>query len=352
MSDETINDVRLEAPVPEQTVQETPKFDGLSNRDALEKAVEIVRDGKEVEPTRAEVKEAVQADIEPPSEFSKEGKEAWRRKDVFAIQKEYRRIHDARTAEITRAQRAEREAREIADRERNEAKTWRDLGKMAAPYIEARGAEGVSPDKAIMEALALIQEFKKGDPATVKSELKKIGIDLDKAPSQTPTPSRDPKFETLLSTVEELKRDKDEQQFQKTVQTFDTIFQSLTSQKTRTGDPVFPDLLDNSETGIAFARELGSLTQDQRFRAGVLRRFPDADLTVVVREAYKYLGGRVSGEPVKVSTQSNQQHLQRSRRAAAATPGRTAPRIDDSNLSGKLSNRAALKKAFELHRGH
>lgn len=355
MTDEITNDVVLEKPVAEQTVPEA-KYDGLSNRDALQEAVKLHRDGKEPEaPTNKEVAQAVHADIEPPSEFSKEGKEAWRRKDIGAIQKEYRRIHDARTAEITRAQQAERQAREVAEKERSEAKTWRELGKMAAPYIEARGAEGVSPDKAIMEALALINEFKKGDPATVKAELKKIGIDLDQAPSQ-PTAALPKEVEEKLHSLQEVaneyKKDKEAQQFQRTVETFDTIFRDLTSQKTRTGETVFPDLLDNSEKGIAFAKELGSLTQDQRFQAGVLRRFPDADLSVVVREAYKYLGGRVSGEPVKVSTQANQQHLQRSRRASAATPGRTAPRVNDSNLQGKLSNRAALKKALELHREH
>ena len=355
MTDEIIdNQVRLEAPVPEQTVEDKAKFDGLSNREALEKAVEIVRDGKETEPktpqqpTKQEVSRAVEAEPEPPSEFSSAGKAAWKSKDIVGIQKEFRRIHDSRTAEITRAQRAEREARE-------EGKTYRELARMAAPYIEARGTEGVTPEKAIMEALALINEFKKGDPATVKAELKRIGIDLDKAPTQATASipgELKAELEDLQKFKDEYKREKEEQQFQRTVQTFDTIFQSLTSQKTRAGESVFPDLLDNSEKGIAFARELGSLTQDRRFQDGVLRRFPDANLETVVREAYKYLGGKVSGEAVKVSPQSNQEHIKRARRAAAATPGRTAPRVNDSNLSGKLSNRAALQKAIELNREH
>ena len=347
MSDEINNDVVLTEPVRETTIEAPKEFDGLSNREALKKSLEIHRDGQEPEaveatPTNKAVQQAVDADIEPPAEFSSAGKAAWRNKDVAAIQREFRRIHDSRTAEITRAQHAERQARE-------EGKTYRELAKMAAPYIEARGAEGVTPEKAIMEALALVNEFKKNDPATVKAELRKIGIDLDKAPATT-TQTSDPKIEALLSTVEELKRDKDEARFQQTVQTFDTIFTELTSEKTRTGESVFPDLLDNSEAGINFARELGSLTRDERFQAGVLRRFPNADLKVVVREAYKYLGGKVSGEAVKVSTQANQQHIQRSRRAAAAVPGRTAPRVNDSNLVGKLSNRAALIKALELNR--
>lgn len=350
MTEEISNEVVLEKPVAETTVEAPQeKFDGLSNREALKESIAIHREGKdpaEVKaPTSKEVTQAVNADIEPPSEFSSAGKEAWKNKDITGIQKEYRRLHDSRTAEISRAQQAERAARE-------EGKTYRELAKVAAPYIEARGAEGVTPEKAIMEALALINEFKKGDPASVKSELKRIGIDLDKAPEQSKNISSDPKIDALLSTVEELKRDKEQQVFNRAVQTFDTVFNKLTSEKTRTGESVFPDLLDNSEKGMQFARELGSLTQDPRFQAGVLRRFPEADLLVVTREAYKYLGGKVSGEAVKVSTQSNQKHIEKSRRASAAVPGRTAPRTNDSNLVGKLSNRAALMKAIELNREH
>lgn len=358
MTDEFNNEVRLEKPVEEQTVEAPkPTFDGLSNRAALEESLKINREGKDpaevkVAPTTTEVKQAVQEDLDAPSGFSKDGVEAWKRKDIPAIQKEYRRIYDARTVEITRAQSAERKAKDEADKERGEAKTWRELGKMAAPYIEARGAEGVSPDKAIMEALALINEFKKGDPGTVKAELRKIGIDLDKAPGQPASVSLDPKIEALHATVEELKQEREQEKLQKTAQTFDAAFVELRAQKNRTGEPVFPDLLKFDEDGNEFARRLGSRTSDPYFRSKVLERFPDADFTVLVREAYKAEYGRVSGEPVQVSTQSNQQHIQKSRRASAATPGRIAPRVNDSNLSGKLSKRAALIKAMEIHREH
>jgi len=354
MSDEIpSNDVNLEAPVQETTV-EAPKpaeFDGLSNRAALEESLKIHREGKDIAevkgaatatPTEKQVTQAVQADIDPPAEFSAAGKEAWRSKNISGIQKEYKRIHDARTAEISRAQEAERKARE-------EGKTWRELGEMAKPYIEARGSEGVTPQQAMMEALSLINEFKKGDPATVKAELKKIGIDLDKASDQ-PT-VKDPRLDDLQKTVESLRQEREDERFRQTVQTYESVFDKLTSEKTRSGELVFPDLVNNTKEGLQFAKELGSLTQDPKFQQGVLRRFPNADLVVVVREAYKYLGGKVSGEPVRVSPQSNQQHIEKSRRASAAVPGRTAPRVNDSNLRGQLSNRAALAKALEMHRG-
>lgn len=361
MSDEIIEN-NGEAPVVE-TVVEAPKeraFDGLPNREALHESIKIHREGKDIAevkaPTTTDVKEAVAEDINPPSGFSKEASEAWKRKDIPAIQKEYRRIYDARTIEITRAQTAESKFKAEAEKERAEATTWRDLGKMAAPYIEARGLEGVTPQAAMMEALALVNEFKKGDPSAVKAELKKIGIDLDKAPENRATASTipDPKIEALQATVETLQKKEEQREAHRLIQTFDTVFAKMNSEKTRTGDPVFPDLLDTSEEGSKFAEELGSLTYDKRFQAGVVRRFPNADIETVIREAYKYLGGKVSGEAVKVSTKSNQEHIDKSRRATAAIPGRTAPinRSEIENLRGKLSNRAAYRKAREIHGEH
>lgn len=346
------NDVVLEQPVVETTV-ETPKekFDGLPKREALEEAMKIHREGKDIaevrNPTTAEVKQVIQNEPEAPAEFSAAGKNAWKSKDVTGIQKEFRRIHDSRTAEISRAQKAEREARE-------EGKTWRELGDMAKPYIESRGAQGVTPQAAMMEALALINEFKKGDPQSVKAELKRIGIDLDRAPVPAATSlSKEvaDEIKSLQEFKEEYKKEKETSIRNGWAQKFETAFDIMKAQKTRTGELVFPDLFDESEKGIKRATRIGSRTQDLDFQQEVLDRFPGADFTVLVREAYKAEYGRVSGEPVQVS-EKNQQHIQKSRRAAAATPGRTAPRVSDSNLSGKLSNRAALIKAIELNREH
>lgn len=331
-------------------VQEVKEFDKLSPREALEKAISEKRDTSRIEdePRDAskqeasqQVKQAVQADLEPPAEFSAAGKEAWRNKDFAGVQKEFKRIHDSRTAEITRAQQAERQARE-------EGKTYRELAKMAAPYIEARGAEGVTPEKAIMEALALINEFKKADPKTVKAELARIGINLDES-GQGSTDTN--QISTLQERLSKLEQEKEAQDFRSTTQIFAQSISSLANLKTRTGEPVFPDFLDNSEAGIQFARELGSLTKDERFQAGVLRRFPDADHTVLVREAYKYLGGRVSGEPVTVSKSTNPQQIEKARRAAASTPGGVVSKSSQSSLIGKLSGRAAIQKALEEIQG-
>jgi hypothetical protein len=335
----------------EPAAEETP---ALSNREAMERAIAERRETREKaeasvqaseQPSKEKVKEAVAAEVEPPSEFSAAGKKAWKDGDVLGVQKEYRRIHDDRTRELTRAQRAEKEALESV-------RPWRDLGDKMAPYIKARGKEGVSPEQAMMEALALVDSFKSENPAQVKAELKKIGIDLDAPAKPGETQKDDPAIRTLQDSVNALLEEKRQREFGEVKQNFTHAVSNLAALKTRTGEPAFPGFQDSSESGIKFAKELGSLTQDQRFVSGVLRRFPEADFTVIVREAYKYLGGKVSGEPVSVSPQSQQKHIERSRRAAASTPGRVASRNDSSNLVGKLSNRAALAKALDESRGH
>jgi len=316
----------------------------MGQREAIRAAIAEHKEGAPERPAPAAVKAAVDDEIKPPATFSAEAKEAWVRKDYKRVNQEYERLFRARDQEVGRVQTRERQLEQ-------ENKTWKDLAKQAAPYIEARAADGVTPEKAMMEALSLINEFKKADPSSVKAELKRIGIDLDAAPrSGASAPGE--QISTLQSRLEALERDKEAQVYEKTAQTFSAVYQNLTSQKNRTGDPVFPDLLDNSESGIQFGRDLGSLTQDPKFQQGVLRRFPDADLVTVTREAYKYLGGRVVGEVAKESPQSNQKHIQQSRRAAASTPGRATSTKSASDYLGKLSRKAAIRAAIAENEGH
>lgn len=337
--------------------------DKLSNREALQKAYDKHNDGKRAqapasdagEPTAKEVKKDLSEEIEPPVGFSREGIAAWKAKDIAGIQKEYRRIHDSRSQEITRAQNAERKAREEAERERKEAQTWRQLGERAKPYIEARGREGVTPDQAILEALRLIDAFRTADPASAKAELKAIGIDLDAPAGRKGASEIPPELQSKIATLEEkLNRvtQKEEAQTQERLAgLFNSVFTKMGQEQNRVGETVYPDLQDSSEQGIEFAKRLGSFAFNPEFQAGVRRRFPDADFERVVREAYVVAGGRVSGEAAKVS-ESNQTKIDKSRRAAASTPGRVAPHKDSSTLIGKLGNRAALIQAYRDHQEH
>lgn len=347
----------------EVTVQKEESGDKpelLSNREALEKAIEIHRSddpvAKKQEVSKPQATTTTAApEIEPPAGFSKEGIEAWKNKDIAGIQKEYKRIHDSRTQEISRAQTSEKRAIEQANRERQEAQTWRELGKMAAPYIEAQGMQGVTPQQAIMNALGLITAFQKSDPATAKAELKKIGIDLDKMPENNSNNSVPKEVLDEISALRKWKNDTESElenrKFQEVVHNYESAYKTLDSLKTRTGEKAFPDLLDeqfcSTDAGKQFHSELGSLTKDPIFVKGVLRRFPSADFATVCREAYIALGGKVAGAPVTVST--NNQDTNRKIRAAASSPGKPVPRADVSSLKGKLSNRAAAAKALEIH---
>jgi hypothetical protein len=359
MSEET--SVQEPAPVEETPAAPAPAAEApkesLSNRAALEKAISEKREvrsdagvaenrapSEPNQPTKQEVKEAVAAGVEAPAEFNALERKAWEAGDVAGIQKAFRRVHDSRTQEITRAQRAEREALEGS-------KPWKDIASKAAPYIAARGKEGVTPEQAIMEALALIDSFKSENPQNVKAELKKIGIDLDAKPQEQK--QIDPEVLSRLQAVENTLQEKErQQQFAALSQTFGQSIANLAALKTRTGEAAFPGFQDSSEAGIQFARELGSLTQEPLFQKLVLRRIPNATHVDLVREAYIQLGGKVAGDPVKVSPEAQQKHLEKSRRAAASTPGRVVARNDSSNLVGKLGRRAALQRALEEHREH
>lgn len=339
--------------------KEAEKFDKLSNRDAAAKAIEqhgMPREStreepikESVTPTAKEVKKELSEDVEPPSEFNAAGKKAWKEKDIAGIQKEYRRLHDARTQELGRLQTEAKKARE-------EGQTWRQLGDRVKPYIEARGKQGVAPEVAMMEALDLLDAFKKSSRAEIKAELKKVGIDMDAPDDPAVSAAKVPdeiksEITGLRSTVESLIKDKEAQKVHQLAGLFDSVFQKMGTEKSRTGEAVYPDLQDSTEEGISFAKRLGSFAFNPEFQRGVMRRFPGADFERVVREAYTAAGGRVSGDAVKVS-QSNQQEIEKKRRAAAASAGRPASTKDGSSLIGKLSNRAALIQAYRDHQEH
>lgn len=329
-------------------------------KEAIRRAIEKHGDGRpkdissevpdkasSVKPTSAPSASAV----EPPQEFSAAGKKAWEKGDIAGIQSEYRRIHDLRTKELSRAQTEARTARETAAKE---TQTWRDFAQKVKPYIEARGQEGVAPEAAIIEAMNLVHAFKSADPATAKAELKRIGIDLDAPAKQTASAELPPQVQKeikeLRDYIDNDKKEREGQKFQQLSGVFNSVFVKMGQEKNRTGEPVYLDLSDNSDEGIALAKRLGSFALNPEFQAGVLRRFPGADFERVCREAYLAAGGRVSNEPAKVS-QSNQQHLEKSRRAAALTPGRMAA-TDSRAPLGKLSRKEAIQKAMEENRQH
>jgi len=333
--------------IKQEEVQEEVKTEGLSPREAMAQAIEEHKEEPRIEePTKVEVKAAVDADPEPPAEFSAKGKEAWKNKDIRGIQEEYKRVNADARREMTRAQQAEREA--LA-----KAKPAEDILNNVKNYLTMRGDDGTVTEAQIVEALKLVNEFKKNKdkPSVLKAELKAIGIDLDAEDKSAASVPSD-EITSLRNDLNTLLEEKRTQKYSEAVQTFGTAFNNLGALKNRTGDFVFPDLHDGSEEGKQLALRIGSRTQQPEFQAMVARRFPDADFSVLVREAYIWEGGRVSGEPVQVSQEKNQKHVEKSRRAAASTPGRVISKPSSDSLIGKLDSRAALKKAIEIEMGH
>lgn len=325
-----------------------PKVDGMKNRDALSQAItehRQARDEPKAQPTQKQVAAAVDAEPnDPPAEFNAAEKKAWADRDLAGIQRGYKRVHEARTVALSKAQAAERTARAEAEAAKNEGKNWRELSTVGEDYIKQREKEGVVPHQAMKEVFDLIREFKK-DPRGAKAQLKAMGIDMDaeSTPGAATAPAAiDPALQTRLDRVEKFIG---QQETEKVVSVFSQSIGTLAALKNRAGDPVYPGFHDGSEEGKQFAAELGSLTREPLFINLVRRRFPNATHADLVREAYIQLGGPVSGEVASVSP-SNKQHVDKARRAAASTPGRPAQRNDSSNLVGKLSNRAALQRAI------
>lgn len=337
-----------------EPVEEESPAKGMTTKEAIREAIKKDRgevSEKEEAPAAKSEPEKPADEIAPPQEFSAAGKEAWKKKDINGIQKEYRRIHDLRTQEITRAQNEAKSAREEAAKE---TQTWREFAQKVKPYIEARGKDGVTPEAAIIEAMNLVDSFRSADPATAKAELKRIGIDLD-APAKTQPTSTIPKeiedkINRLQSFVENATQERETQKFQQLSGMFNSIFEKMGNEKGRTGQAVYLDLNDDSQEGIELAKRLGSFALNPEFQAGVLRRFPGADFERVCREAYLAAGGRVSNDTAKVSPEQNQKHIERSRRAAAASPGRGVVKSVNSTKVGKLSRLDAIRLALEEDR--
>lgn len=341
----------IEQPIEETVAPTEVKPESLSSRDALQHAMEVNKTPvveKQLEiPTAKEVKAAVDVDPEPPSSFSDKGKDAWKRKDIRGIQEEYRRVDTSRTQEITRAQNE-------AQREREANKPYRELAQKLAPYIQARGDSGTTPEQAMIEAVALVNGLK-SDKKAAKVELERLGfkVSIDEDGKPAPVNINDhPEITSLRKDLNTLLDEKRLQEHTNRVQMFAQVFDHLGSQKTRTGQHVYADLAPGSEKGEQMSKELGSLSQDVGFRNLVLRRFPNANENTFAEQAYISLGGKIAGEPLKESPKNNQEQITKQRRAAASSPGGIVSRNGTESLVGKLSDRAALAKAIELNREH
>lgn len=356
----------------EESKAETPsgdevqKAEGLSRRDALEVALVASREsgsgaesdkrsksdtegvGKEEKSGKGDVgdseellaKEEKEA-LQPPAEFDTEEKADFlqaSRKGQEAIL----RLHKSRNKYLDKIK---AEAAELQ---------WaKDLAKEAEPYLKAVG-EKMKPHEAVILSLKMRNEFDKGDPKkTAAQYLKAKGIEPPKELLEDSTPST--QFEEQISPIQtklnaiEQKIAKEE--FEKKKGFLSSEWSSFEQEKNAAGELKFPDIQGNSEQVFKLSSNIGSLVGGEtdlskQFIANVTARIPGLTFQGLLKEAYRYSGGRVDDSETARTQENTQKHILKSNRAAASVPGQRGAGSVSGPVKKFKTRREALAHAI------
>jgi len=252
------------------------------------------------------------APLSPPAEYTSEEK-AYFSQLPRASQEAQLRLDKSRKARI--------EEIKAAQREYDYAKK---LAESVTPYIKARGLKE-SPEVALNKALEMWRTFEEGDPKSVAAEyLRAKGIEPPKELLEGSTQQASAVQAEISPLQERLNLLEQKQRELDTLRTLESYRQSydyFASLKNQHGEPLFPDSTDQVEA----AEKIGTLVsgrtpKSQYFIAKVMEENPQASFVDLMAEAYKELGYRINNSP---KSQSSQNHIQRSNRAAASVPGRS-----------------------------
>lgn len=337
--------------VEESKTEEVAKPEGISSRDALEVALETVRDREK--PVEKELKETpqdkpadkpVMADspakpsvYEPPGEWNREEKEDF--KSLSPKQQEATlRLHKSRssTLENIKAEKAELEwAREIA--------------KEVTPFLKTRGDKEPAHSQ-VLKALRLVNELDANTHQGVVNILKAKGLAVPKELEVQPETKKytDP---ALQQEVNAIKMRLAQEDHAKNSSVMSTLWQSFEGAKNAAGSSRFPDVSD-TDAGLRLASNIGSLVSGQtemskQFIANAQNRIPNLSAPRLFEEAYRFYGGRVDDSEA-TRTQDTQKHVVKSSRAASSVPGRGGQ--SQSGPVKKLPYREAAKQALEMLR--
>lgn len=311
---------------PETEVSENKELPALSLDEAIEVALEH-HEGPKEESKPAQVKEAAAApeekeeEIEAPSEFNAQEKEAWHNGDRRGISAAWNRINASRLAHIN---------------------------NLTNEIQRAKAAPQSKEDDPNARVVAAI----KANPiAAVHQILKVRGLTPEQVFNQEQQQAleRDDQLGTLRSTVEELNSWRQQQEIERVGQQFGQVFDSLQGAKTAAGEPVYPDLTED-ESGYRLAKAIGSLAVSPQLQAAVRFRNPGAGLLDFSREAYKLLGGRViESNQSPRSQESTQKHINQAKRARISTPGKAPGTLRSVTAEKKYSSLdSAIERALEL----
>lgn len=354
----------------------TEESEGLSRRDALEVAVAAVKDKESQNERsdgdvdragsndrgRASSSEPVEGkeggDIEsggtdaagglqPPSEFSKEEKE-----DFYASSRKAQeaalRLHSKRQQVFSEIQRD----KALVAREKEELKSLRDLSSSMEPYLKAVGVKKPT-EVALKEALGMWKEFNDGDPREAAAAyLEAKGIEVPQGLIDPEKKQDTQKNTDLQNRLSQLENVISAGQTQAVRQVLGQAWNLFETEKNAAGKPTFPDIASDTEEAKKLAGSIGSLVSgrtdlSKQFIALARERIPNLDYRGLLKEAYKYLGGKVDESSQTTRSQDSQKHIVNAGRASLSKPGRGAAIESNGSVKKFKTRREAYAAALE-----
>ena len=358
--------IEAEPTAPAEQSTEEPK--GLSRREALEVAIEAT---KEVKSDETKTDSAPRSGKEVANRDARKGnkpaKEQPLAKEVpvpalpsLSAPAEWTTQEKADFDGSTRAQqeaalrldRSRKTTLETIRREAGELQWSKDVVKQLEPFLKVRGGKEPTHTQ-IIKALEVVNQIDADPKSALAQILQAKGITVPKelletdngapkaiAEKITPFQTRIDALENRLAFEENQKRGS----------VYSQAFDSLEKEKNAAGTPKFPDF-NNTEAGIKLAGQIGSLVGgnsevSKQFIATVKERIPGLDLPTLIKEAYKWHGGRVDESQSAKSQDTQQSHIARSSRAASSVPGGGAQSAGTGSQKKYKSYREAAAAAL------
>lgn len=308
-------------------VSESP---GLSLRDAAEVALAASKTDAELAKENrakalAEVAQGTeQPELHPPHDFN--AKEIADFRALSRIGQEAQiRLYESRKAKTAEFAREGQRLKE----EREKLAPYQEIATNLTPFIQAMGTDMSSP-VAIQKALAAWQKFEKdaGPEAAAEYLEAKGHKDLaneirNRAPKTSTPQADDPKISSLqkdLDTVKNSLAARDQAEVHRLV---NAEFNAFESEKNAASGSKYPDIIGDGEQAQRLRSQIAHLTLGNNpasvaFIQGCKDRIPGLTFQNLLREAYRFYGGKVDESDAKPQNIKNHQ------RANAIQPGRGA----------------------------
>lgn len=325
-------------------VGEDKKPEGMSNRGALELAIQDLKTTEEKPKEEIEKVETKPEVSTPPSASQLIAPATWTKEEKEDFYASSPKAQEAALRLDTRIN----ENRANLQREMEENRSLKALSESMNPYLRAIGVKESTP-VAIQKALTMWREFEHGDPKQAAAAyLKAKGIEvpselLDGANGEN---SVDPKISSLQTELDAVKLRLAQEDQAKSAAIAQQVWSGFESTKNAAGQLKYPDI-NESESGLALSRYIGSLVCgttefSKQFITLVQTRIPNCTPERLLEEAYKIGGGRVDDSVTPARSTDPQEHLKKSNRAASSIPGRGS---QGSNGNGTTKRFGSFREA-------